>query len=198
MNEPILLVNVRPENEESLEILCPGVGWWSGHPHQGALLGPGSPVGTLECLNRRYRLVMPDGSGGRVSGAVPADLRVPVEFGQVIFRLAPVHAGEQLVMEADAASLGHPSGENLPEGSRAVVAPTDGVFYSKPSPDADPFVRVGQRIRTGQPVGLVEVMKTFNQIVYGGPGFPEEAEVLEIRVADSQEIRAGNVLVVLR
>jgi acetyl-CoA carboxylase biotin carboxyl carrier protein len=198
MNEPILLVSIRPCSENGVEVLCPGVGWWSRHPHRGALLGPGSPVGILECQNRRFRLIMPDGAGGRLTGDVSSDRKVAVEHGQVLFRLTPVNAGEQIVMESDAASLGHPSGENLPEGARAVVAPTDGVFYSRPSPEARPFVEVGQRIRTGQPVGLVEVMKTFNQIAYGGPGFPEEAEVLEVRVTDATEIRAGAVLVVVR
>ena len=37
-------------------------------------------------------------------------------------------------------------------------------------------VEAGQKIHTGQPVGLVEVMKTFNQILYEGAGRPEEAE----------------------
>ena len=45
---------------------------------------------------------------------------------------------------------------------------------------------------------LLEVMKTFNQIGYGGAGFPEDAEVVEVRVADRDEVRAGQVLVVVR
>lgn len=198
MNEPIKLVRVRTEGEGSLEVLCPGVGWWFDHPHPGALLGPGSPVGFLECRNRRFRLVLPDGGSGRLAGAVPPDMKVAVEFGQVLFRLTTVAAGEELAIEADAGTLGHPSGETLPEGARAVVAPTDGVFYTRPSPESNPFIEVGGKIRTGQAVGLVEVMKTFNQILYGGPGFPEEVKVLEIRAEDNQEIRAGEVLVVVR
>lgn len=198
MNEPIKLVRVRTGDDGLADVLCPGVGWWFDHPHPGALMGPGSSVGLLECRNRRFRLVLPDGGSGRLSGAIPSDMRVAVEFGQVLFRLATVSAGEELVMAVDAGKLGHPSGEKLPEGARAVVAPTDGVFYTRPSPDSNPFVEVGGRIRTGQAVGLVEVMKTFNQILYGGPGFPEEVEVLEIRAVDNQEIRAGEVLVVVR
>jgi biotin carboxyl carrier protein len=48
------------------------------------------------------------------------------------------------------------------------VAPTNGVFYGRPAPDAEPFVRVGERIAIGQPIGLIEVMKTFNQILFEG------------------------------
>jgi biotin carboxyl carrier protein len=40
-------------------------------------------------------------------------------------------------------------------------------------------------------------MKTFNQIVYGGPGLPEEAEVVEIRCADGAEVSAGQTLMVV-
>ena len=82
--------------------------------------------------------------------------------------------------------------------AKAVTAPTDGVFYRRPAPDAAPFVEPGGRVEAGQPVGLVEVMKTFNQILYGGPGFPDSAEVLEIRAEEGAEIRSGDVLVVVR
>ena len=96
------------------------------------------------------------------------------------------------------ATLGHPSGADLPPGTRAIVSPTDGVFYRKSAPDAPFFVEIGQKIRVGHAVGLVEVMKTFNQILYEGPGFPEEAEVVEVRANDAQEVSAGEVLVVIR
>ena len=54
------------------------------------------------------------------------------------------------------------------------------------------------RVRRGDAVGLVEVMKTFNQILYQGPGFPDQAEVVEVRLQDAEEVRAGQVLVVVR
>ena len=81
---------------------------------------------------------------------------------------------------------------------KTVKAPMPGTFYRRPDPSSPPFVEVGDRIRTGQPVGLVEVMKTFNQIAYGGGGDPEEAEVVEIRRGDAEEVDAGDVLVVVR
>ena len=57
---------------------------------------------------------------------------------------------------------------------------------------------MGGRLRSGQAVGLVEVMKTFNQILYGGPGLPAEVTVVEIRCEDGDEIQAGQVLIVVR
>ena len=81
----------------------------------------------------------------------------------------------------------------------AIGAPTDGVFYRSPSAGRE-AVRRRRRPRqvTGRPIGLIEVMKTFNPITYGGPGFPDEAEVVEILAADGQEVRAGQALVVVK
>jgi acetyl-CoA carboxylase biotin carboxyl carrier protein len=45
-----------------------------------------------------------------------------------------------------------------------IKAPVPGTFYRRPSPDEDPFANEGDRITSGQVIGLVEVMKTFNEI----------------------------------
>jgi biotin carboxyl carrier protein len=199
LNEPILLGTVEHEDEGGLRVLAPAVGWWSEIPRRGALLGPGSPIGSLYQLNRRYRLVLPEGVSGRVTDGLPGHRVSAVEYGQLLFCLAPVRAAGLAEGSVDQqAALGHPAGVDLPSGTRAIVAPTDGVFYRKSAPDAPPFVEVGQSVTKGQPVGLVEVMKTFNQILYEGPGFPERAEVVDIRAVDAEEVRAGQVLVVVR
>ncbi len=196
MNEPVLLVDVRRNEDGSFDILAPAVGLWSRHPHAGALLGPGAPAGVLAHLHCRFALVLPDGVAGRLASSPPADRVVPVEFGQTLFRLAPLAAVDAALATSEAGRLGHPAG--LPGGAWAVQAPTDGVFYARPSPGAKPFVEVGGRVRRGDAVGLVEVMKTFNRIVFDGPGFPDEAEVLEVRVPEAGEVRAGDVLIVAR
>ena len=122
----------------------------------------------------------------------------PVEYGQVLFRLSPLTEGVDRLDAVPAPGAGRTIDGDLPKGALAVVSPTDGVFYRRPSPADPAFVEVGARVQLGQTVGLVEVMKTFNQIVYEGPGLPEQAEVLEIRCDDAAEVRAGQVLVVLR
>lgn len=198
MRPAVLLLEVEPLAEGGVAVRAPGVGWWSGHPHRGALVGPGTSVGTLEVQNRRYRLVLPDGAGGRVVGDLPGDRTVPVEHGQVLFRLSPLADAEGAEVEGDRGRLGHPGGADVPDDCWAVVAPTDGVFYARPAPDAAPFVEPGGAVRSGEPVGLVEVMKTFNQIHFGGPGFPDAGTVVEVRVGDGGEVRAGDVLVVVR
>lgn len=199
MSEPILLARVERGENGRARVLSPGVGWWSHHPPVGALLGPGSRIGTFQRLGQRFAMILPDGAAGRVPGPLPRDLAVPLEYAQVLFELTPVlAAGDAEALAERAAAIGHPAAGGLPPGRWGVVSPTDGIFYRRPAPGARPFVEVGAHIRTGQPLGLVEVMKTLHPIVYGGTGFPEEADVVEVRCGDAEEVRAGQVLVVVR
>jgi len=101
--------------------------------------------------------------------------------------------------------LPHPSHDrSIPVGFGDAVlvlalrAPSAGVFYGSSAPGSPPFVAVGARVGTGQTIGLLEVMKTFNPIAYGGPGLPDEAEVVEVLVTDGQEVVRGQPLVRLR
>lgn len=55
--------------------------------------------------------------------------------------------------------------EGVPTHSGTLVrSPMVGTFYSSPSPDAGPFVRVGDKISAGDTLCIVEAMKMFNQI----------------------------------
>jgi len=198
MNEPILLARVERGGDGTLRVLSPGVGLWIDPPEDGVVLGPGSRLGTLRRLNRRFALLLPEGGAGRVIGAGRPDHALPVEYGQLLVTLQPFAAGAADLPSAGRAVFGQPIDAGLPPGTRAILSPTDGVFYRRPAPDAPPFVEPGATIGRGRLLGLVEVMKTFNQIVYGGPGFPETAEVVEVRCEDSTEVRAGQVLIVVR
>lgn len=62
----------------------------------------------------------------------------------------------------------HPPGHGatpppLPEGF-VITAPMVGTFYKSPSPDASPFVTIGQRIEIGDTLCILEAMKMLNQI----------------------------------
>jgi len=191
-----LLVQLR-RDEDGWQLLSPAVGLWSAHPHHGAVVGPGSSLGRLDVLNRHFDLLLPDGTAGRIGG-LPRQRVVPLEFGAVLGHLVPLGEGDQQALQQEPVGGADAAAGDLPEGCRAVVAPTDGVFYRRPHPDSPPFVEIGGRLASGQAVGLVEVMKTFNQILYGGPGLPKEVEVVELRCEDGEEIQAGQILVVVR
>jgi acetyl-CoA carboxylase biotin carboxyl carrier protein len=74
-------------------------------------------------------------------------------------------------------------------------APTSGRFYGRPGPDKPAFVTAGAEITTGTTVCLLEVMKTFHRVTYGGAGLPPEARVVAIAVADEADVNSGDVLV---
>ena len=54
-------------------------------------------------------------------------------------------------------------GNDLPEG-HVVRAPMVGTFYTSPSPDKPAFVSVGQAVKAGETLGIIEAMKMFNPI----------------------------------
>lgn len=55
------------------------------------------------------------------------------------------------------------SSKSTPDG-HAVRSPMVGTFYASPSPDAPPYVRVGQSVKAGETIGIIEAMKMFNPI----------------------------------
>ncbi len=61
-------------------------------------------------------------------------------------------------------SKGTPAVSKPDAGVSKVLAPLTGVFYRASSPDAQPFVEVGDRVTTGDVVCVLEAMKLFNEI----------------------------------
>ncbi|MCX7514473.1 acetyl-CoA carboxylase biotin carboxyl carrier protein [Frateuria sp. STR12] len=56
-----------------------------------------------------------------------------------------------------------PPANALPEG-HVVKAPMVGTFYASATPGAAAFVKVGQQVKAGETLGIIEAMKMFNQI----------------------------------
>ena len=69
-------------------------------------------------------------------------------------------------LEPGAPAGGAPEGEPGPgpHAVHTIVAPLTGVYYRSPSPGAQPYVREGAQVSTGQVIGLIEAMKLFNEI----------------------------------
>lgn len=67
------------------------------------------------------------------------------------------------VAVAPAADVAAKPGRDLPEG-HVVRSPMVGTFYASPNPDAPAFVKVGQTVKAGETLGIIEAMKMFNPI----------------------------------
>lgn len=71
----------------------------------------------------------------------------------------------------------------------AVKSPMVGTFYSAPSPDADSYVSMGQRIEKGQVVCIVEAMKLMNEIESESAG-----RIAKICIENAQPVEFGQTL----
>lgn len=175
----------------------PAVGLWRQPPAPGTLVRSGDGLGELEILGRMHALRVPAGASGIVvateTGALdPHAGRVAVEYGQELVVLDPAAAGDAAAPTASAATQA-----TTASGALAFRSPSSGRFYSRPGPDKEPFVRAGSEIDTGATVCMLEVMKTFNRVTYGGAGLPERARVLRVVPGDEADLNAGDVILEL-
>ena len=70
-----------------------------------------------------------------------------------------------------------------------IKSPMVGTFYSKSSPKAEPFVKVGDKVKKGQVVCIVEAMKLMNEIEAEFDG-----EIVEVCKKDEDMVEYGTVL----
>lgn len=91
-----------------------------------------------------------------------------------------------------AGSADQAAGDEVPEGE-LVRAPMVGTYYGSPSPDAEPFVSLGQRISEGETMCIIEAMKMFNQIEAETSG-----TVVAILVENGQPVEFDQPLFVIR
>jgi acetyl-CoA carboxylase biotin carboxyl carrier protein len=99
---------------------------------------------------------------------------------------APAKAAPAPVPAAEPATL-------ATEGMIAVRSPVSGTFYRSPSPGAEPFCAVGDRVEAGTTVGLVEVMKLFTSISAGVAG-----TVVRIVPENGAMVESGQEIVLIR
>jgi acetyl-CoA carboxylase biotin carboxyl carrier protein len=178
------------KSQKGVAVKSPAVGYISHLPSSNQIIA-GAPAGRLQVLGTTYLLTLPPHAQGRVEG-VEMERRIrPVAYEEALFTLAPIEAQE--FKESKESTTSHTS----QGGKIIVVSPTDGIFYRRPSPDAPYYVEVGSIVKSGQALGLVEVMKCFNQITFSGANFPAEAKVLEICVADAVEVKYQQPLFIL-
>jgi acetyl-CoA carboxylase biotin carboxyl carrier protein len=111
-----------------------------------------------------------------------------VGFGDTLVALDTDLVAEEAAASAAAAEL---------TSGTLFRSPTSGRYYARPSPEAEPFVSVGDLVTRGQTVALLEVMKTFNRVQYGDPSLPERAKVLRIVPKDEDDLAAGDPILEL-
>jgi len=94
-------------------------------------------------------------------------------------------------LEARPSAPAAPAAEPAQEG-HAVKAPMVGTFYRSPSPDAKAFVEVGQAVKEGDTICIIEAMKLMNEIESDASGV-----VKAILVENGQPVEYGQPLFIL-
>ena len=124
------------------------------------------------------------------------DMRIRVSrqsSGVAATAYVPQPAPQQPAAAAPASQAAAPAAPaNADRLKKAVPSPMVGTAYGAPAPGAKPFIEVGQTVREGQTLLIIEAMKTMNQI----PS-PRSGTVTAILVEDSQPVEFGEPLVVI-
>jgi len=82
-------------------------------------------------------------------------------------------------------------GKSTPEG-HVVKAPMVGTFYASANPESPPFAKVGQAVKAGDTLGIIEAMKMFNQIEADVSG-----TVLAVLVNNGQPVEFDEAMFVI-
>ncbi len=117
-----------------------------------------------------------------------------VKGGAVAMAAAPV-AAPIVAMQAPAAASAAPAApaaEPAAQEGHVVKAPMVGTFYRSPSPDAKVFVEVGQAVKEGDTICIIEAMKLMNEIEADASG-----SVKAILVENGQPVEYGQPLFIL-
>jgi len=92
---------------------------------------------------------------------------------------------------APAPTASAPSAKALPDG-HVVKSPMVGTFYASANPDSPAFVKVGQSVKAGETIGIIEAMKMFNQIEADASG-----TVVAILVENGQPVEFDEPMFVI-
>ncbi len=101
------------------------------------------------------------------------DLKIKVKRFQIATQGAAIMATQQEVAHS----------EDIANGLVIIPAPMVGTFYGAPSPDAKPYVNVGDEIEAGEVICIIEAMKLMNEITADVNG-----QIVEILVEDGQPV----------
>jgi len=115
-------------------------------------------------------------------------LRVSNQAGGMVTAAAPAPAAQSPAAVTAATEAAKPKGPN----PGAVPSPMVGTVYCSPEPGAPPFIKVGQAVKEGDTLFIVEAMKTMNPILAARSG-----TVTEICVSDAQPVEFGQTLVII-
>ena len=125
----------------------------------------------------------------RIGRAAPAVAPAAVQYVAAP-QQAPVSA--PVALPTESAPAQEASSVSSEVSGHAVLSPMVGTFYRSPSPDAKPFIEVGQQVKVGDALCIVEAMKMMNRIESDKAGV-----VKAILVNDGEAVEFDQKLVII-
>ena len=105
--------------------------------------------------------------------------------GITVYKQVPIETGAP---EQGPAAVEHEQDDIVP-----VLAPSAGIFYRRPEPDAPCYVEQGSYVEKGDTLALIEVMKTYGQVISEVDGY-----VVDILVEDGTPVEYGQKLFLIK
>ena len=139
-----------------------------------------SGIAELEITEGEEKVRISRGVPGGVAGAMPPPAAAYV-----------ANAPAQAAPEAPPAAAAEPAAPVEPEG-HVIKSPMVGTFYRSSAPGAKPFAEVGQAVKTGETVCIIEAMKLLNEIEAD-----QDGTIKEILVENGQPVEFGQPLFLL-
>jgi acetyl-CoA carboxylase biotin carboxyl carrier protein len=138
-----------------------------------------SGIAELEITEGEEKVKIVKGGAVVVTAATPGATAPPIAAAAA--PAAPTAQAAALPAEPGPGQEGH-----------VVKAPMVGTFYRSPSPDAKPFIEVGQAVKEGDTICIIEAMKLMNEIEADASGI-----VKAILVENGQPVEYGQPLFIL-
>jgi acetyl-CoA carboxylase biotin carboxyl carrier protein len=119
-------------------------------------------------------------------------LRVTLRTGRFAPSTVPIPAPTDEMPDEPPLDAPPPIDETPEPDGLAIEAPLMGVFYRSPGPSEPPFIEVGDTIEAGQPIGMIEAMKVFSEVLAETAGV-----VRAIPAPNGALVQPGDPLVIL-
>jgi acetyl-CoA carboxylase biotin carboxyl carrier protein len=137
----------------------------------------------VELEKSGFKLAISGKETARAASAAPAPpAQTPAEA-------SPPAAAASPAASASPAAAASPTPAPPASDAHVVRSPIVGTFYASPSPDSEPFVRVGDRVKKGQVLCIVEAMKLMNEIESDADG-----TLVQVLVKNAQPVEYGEPL----
>ena len=120
------------------------------------------------------------------------NFKVAIDLKQPIFNMAPQNSFQQKSVNVNDEYEDEYFKEEETIKGKAITSPVVGTFYDRPAPDKPPFVKIGDKVKVGDVLFIVEAMKFMNEVTSEFDGV-----VSNILVESGDTVEFGQTVIVL-